>query len=175
MRDEEFCLKGRGALIIMGISLLVIVVAAVYLLFGLGDSPLACLAVPFGFLVFILSLRVATSDDLGAFKAIRAFWSIRKIVVSGSGIALHRMDNSIASEAAWHEVVDVQYLIMRRKVWGTEVSREPDSLSFKLTGGRTFEIPLRIILRKEDSARMVRAVVTHIAAAGFQPREVRPL
>jgi len=175
MRDEEFFLKGREALVCMGISLLVIAVAAVYLLLDLGDSiELPCLALPFGFLAFIISLRVALNDDPSAIRAIRAFWPIQKIVVSGSGIALHRKDNSVASEMAWHEVVDAQYLIMRHKVWGTEVSREPDSLKFTLTGGRTFEIPLSNILRKEESARMVRAVVTHLAAAGYQPSRVRP-
>ena len=172
MRDEEFFLKGREALVCMGISLLVIAVAAVYLLLDLGDSiELPCLAVPFGFLAFIISLRVMTNDDPRAIRAIRAFWPIRKIVVSGSGIALHRKDNSVASEMAWHEVVDMQYLIVRHMVWGTEVRREPDSLAFTLTGGRTFEIPLSIILRKDDRPKMVRAVVTHLTAAGYQPKK----
>lgn len=168
MRDEEFFLKGRGALVCVGISLLVIAVAAVYLLFSLGnDSTVPCVAMPLGFLALIISLRVMLNDDPGAIRVIRSFWSIRKIVVSGSGIALHRKDNSVASEIAWQEVINIEYRIMRKMIGRTEIDREPDSLKFTLTSERMFEIPLSTILRKQDRGRMVRAVVTNLAAAGY--------
>ena len=171
MRDEEFLLKGRGAMVCVGLSLLVIVVAVVWLFLGLGDSSVPCVAVPFGFLALIISLRVMLDDDLGTIEVIEAFWPIRKIVVSDSGIALHRRDNSVASEIGWQEVVNVEYRIKRKMMGRTEVDREPDSLKFTLTSERTFEIPLSKILRKQDRGRMVRVVVTHLAAAGYPLEE----
>ena len=68
MRDEEFLLKGRGAMVFVGLSLLVIVVAVVWLFLGLGDSSVPCVAVPFGFLALIISLRVMLDDDLGTIR-----------------------------------------------------------------------------------------------------------
>lgn len=98
---------------------------------------------------FVITAAIA-GDDL------TRFLSVKSIVISRQGIALYRKDESTDQIIYWGQIKRIELRSMKRIFLGMLEGRsEPVAIIFNLIDDSKFKIPLHLILKEQDSLRMI--------------------
>lgn len=164
MHYDEFYLKTPTELKGLAIIPLIIVGAFVLLssqIFPTEIEPILPLGICAGMAFFVMYAAFA----LWEWEPIMRFRQMKKIVISGYGIALYRKDGNTARLIRWQQINEGKFRGVRHLHIGLlETHSAPGSIILNLNDGSDFEIPLHMILTDEDHLGMVTAIGRYLVA-----------
>jgi hypothetical protein len=131
-----------------------------------GLSFIAFAAAVVGIIVSLVFGFLALFEE----KDIARYSNIKKIIVSGQGVALYRRDDSVDLLLSWQQIKAVQVRGLKHMFLGVvETGQEPVAIVFDLVDGSSFTIPMHLILKESDRTRMVSVVSRFLPFRHFRP------
>jgi hypothetical protein len=107
-------------------------------------------------IVFVITTLIAGDD-------ITRFLSVKRIVISSQGIALYKKDDSTDQIIYWRQIKRMQSRGLKHMFLGRiETRREPIAVILNLIDDSKFVIPLHLILKEQDSLRMISTLERYV-------------